>query len=100
MIVGTSLTPFLGKNVVNEQSDLTSVYLEMPQRDFRLIEMPMVPPVGTRIQVDKGLAVDNVDCTIEVTKHEWRLRPVYCPETAKMDGVDLSLYVHTKEIVE
>lgn len=98
MNVGTSLTPFSGRNVAKEQTDLSSVYLELPGRDFRLIEVPMVPPVGTRIQVDKGLAVDNVDCTIEVTKHEWRLRPVYCPETAKMDGVDLSLFVHTKEV--
>lgn len=81
-----------------EQNDQFTVYVEIPERKSRPMTVPIVPKIGDRIQLHKDLAVDNVDCTLEVTKHEWRLRPTYNDDSPEQSGVELSLWISTKVV--
>ena len=38
-----------------------------------VMEMPCLPPIGTRIMVDKAFSDDGAEMLVEVVAHEWRI---------------------------
>lgn len=64
---------------------------------FHIVECSVLPPVGTKIIVDKDVAEDGEAVTLQVISHEWRMRRYYDPETDE-SPTEIDVSVHTKSV--
>lgn len=63
-----------------------------------VMNVEILPPVGTYIYVHKHLTDDGSQATVEVTGHEWRLEESHVEEAPEITVPDLQVKILTKKV--